>query len=93
MMAFKKLLLFYIRNEMIRGLTWTGSGFEGLWVGGTPPPSNFPLGTMYGTIFTYFALIEVGLYFHTAAFSNLLISKHHPLWLLPINLSKYTGLC
>ena len=48
---------------------------------------------MYGTIFTYFASIEVGLFFHTGAFSNLLISKHHPLWLLPIDLPKYTRLC
>ena len=57
MMAFKKLLLFYIRNEMIRGLTWTGSGFEGLWVGGTPPPSNFPLGSPLGRCMGRYLLI------------------------------------
>ena len=96
MMAVRKLLLLYIRNEMIRGLTQTGSGVEGLSVEHLHPQTSLegpPWDDVYVTIFTYFASIEVGLYFHTGAFSNLLISKHHPLWLLSIDLPKYTRLC
>ena len=80
MMAVKKFLLLYIRNEMIRGLTWTGSGVEGLSVEHLHPQTSLegsPWDDVYVTIFTYFASIEVGLYFHTGALSNLLANITH----------------
>ena len=80
MMAVKKLVLLYIRNEMIRGLTWTGSGVEGLSVEHLHPQTSLegpPWDDVYVTIFTYFASIEVGLYFHEGALSNLLANITH----------------
>ena len=95
-MAVKKLLSLYIRNEMIRGLTWTGSGFEGLWVGGTPPPSNFPLGSPRGRCICddiYLFCFNRGCPLFPCRSIVKLVSKHHPLWLLSIDLPKYTRLC
>ena len=79
---------------MIRGLTWTGSGFEGLWVEHLHPQTSLE-GPRWDDVWDDIYLFCFNRGWPLFPYRSIvkLVSKHHPLWLLPIDLPKYTRLC